>query len=346
MSISRKSFLISSATMSVGALLAACGTGASSGASAPASGGSGGTISIKHAFGTTDVPSGVTRIATINWANHDLPLALDIMPVGIAKQVWGVEDDSGMLIWTKEKVDELVAGGADKPVLFDETDGLPLEAINATEPEVILAAYSGINEKDYEALSEIAPTIAYPTVAWGTPWREMITMDAEAIGKKEEGGALIERLEGLISTEVAKYPQIKGKSSAFFYVDETGSQLGFYNSIDPRTAFLADLGMTLPDSVKKASEASPEAFNTDISEELVDQLSDIDIIVMYGDQAKLADFQKDPLKGKIPAIANGSVAFVGENNAMAASTNPGPLSLPWGIEKYVKLIADAADKVK
>ena len=95
--------------------------------------------------------------------------------MGFAKQTWGVEDDSGMLIWTKEKVDELVADGADKPALFDETDGIPLEAINATEPEVILAAYSGLTEEDYKALSEIAPTVAYPTVAWGTPWREMIT---------------------------------------------------------------------------------------------------------------------------------------------------------------------------
>ena len=343
MSVSRKSFLISTATISVGALLAACGNGpaGSTGSSA-----TGSTISIKHAFGITEVPSGVTRIASVNWANQDLPLALGIMPVGFAKQVWGVEDDSGMLIWTKEKVDELVAAGADKPALFDETDGIPLEAINDTKPEVILAAYSGLTEEDYKALSEIAPTVAYPTVAWGTPWREMITMDSQAISKKAEGEALITELEGLISTEVAKYPQIKGRSAAFFYVDETSSKLGFYNTVDPRTAFLADLGMTLPASVKKASEDNPEAFNTDISEELVDQLSDVDVIVMYGTQDRLSELQKDSLKGRIPAIANGSVAFVGENNAMAASTNPGPLSLPWGIEKYVKLIADAADKVK
>ncbi|RRD30134.1 ABC transporter substrate-binding protein [Actinomyces bowdenii] len=344
MSVSRKSFLLTASALPLGALLAACGSSSTS--TAGASSGSGETISIKHAFGITEVPAGVTRVASVNWANQDLPLALGIMPVGFAKQVWGVEDDSGMLAWTKEKVDELVAAGADKPVLFDETDGIPLEAINSTSPEVILAAYSGLTEEDYKALSEIAPTVAYPTVAWGTPWREMITMDATAIGKKAEGEALITELEGLISTEVGKHPQIKSKSAAFFYVDETSSKLGFYNTVDPRTAFLADLGMELPASVKKASEANPTAFNTDISEELVDQLSDIDVIVMYGTPDRLAELQKDSLKGRIPAIANGAVAFVGDSNAMAASTNPGPLSLPWGIDKYVELIADAADKAK
>lgn len=67
---------------------------------------------------------------------------------------------------------------------------------------------------------------------------------------------------------------------------------------------------------------------------------------MYGTPDRLAELQKDSLKGRIPAIANGAVAFVGDSNAMAASTNPGPLSLPWGIDKYVELIADAADKAK
>ena len=37
---------------------------------------------------------------------------------------------------------------------------------------MILAPYSGITEEQYELLSEIAPTVAYPDEPWTTPWRE------------------------------------------------------------------------------------------------------------------------------------------------------------------------------
>ena len=188
MSVSRKSFLIGTAALSTTALLAACGSSKNSSKSSSGQG-DGKTIQVKHVFGTTDVPEGVTRIATIAWANQDVPLAMDILPVGFAKQTWGVDDGSGMLAWTKKKVDELVAAGGAQPALFDETDSIDFAAVSDTAPEVILAACSGLTQKDYDTLSKIAPTIAYPTVAWGTPWRDMITMDATAIGKADEAAA-------------------------------------------------------------------------------------------------------------------------------------------------------------
>ena len=120
MSVSRKSFLIGTAALSTTALLAACGSSKNSSKSSSGQG-DGKTIQVKHVFGTTDVPEGVTRIATIAWANQDVVLALGIMPVGFYKQTWGVEDGSGMLPWTKQKVDELVAKGETAPTLFDDT---------------------------------------------------------------------------------------------------------------------------------------------------------------------------------------------------------------------------------
>ncbi|WP_026460243.1 iron-siderophore ABC transporter substrate-binding protein [Schaalia suimastitidis] len=297
---------------------------------------------IEHAFGTTEIPAKVERIASVNWANQDVPLALGVMPVGFAAQTWGVEDDSQMLAWTKAKVEEL--GGT--PVLFDETDGIDFEAVAATQPDVILAAYSGLTKEDYDKLSAIAPTVAYPSVAWGTPWREYITMNATAIGKADEGTALVAQLEKQIADEVAKYDNIEGKSAAFFYGSPADmSQIGYYTTADPRTAFLADLGLAVPASVKTASEADPTSFYVQVSAENADALADVDLIVMYGDEKDLATFQADPLLGTIPAIKNGAVVFVG-NGAFAASTNPSPLSIPWGIADYVAKISEAAAKVQ
>ncbi|MEA1304795.1 ABC transporter substrate-binding protein [Actinomyces oris] len=258
-------------------------------------------------------------------------------------------DGSGMLPWTKEKVDELTANGAALPKLFDDDGGVKInpQAVNATKPEVILAVYSGMSKEEYETLSKIAPTVAYPKVAWGTPWRETIAINASAVGKKTEGDTLVADLEKQVADAVAKHPQIKGKAAAFCYTAEgDATKFGYYTTADPRTAFLSDLGMNVPASVEKASKENASAFNVDISTENADSLNDFDLIVMYGTESDLAAMQANSLLSQVRAIKNGAVAFVGNSDPMAASTNPGPLSIPWGIEKYVGLIATAAGKVK
>ena len=344
MTVSRKSFILGTASLSTTTLLAACGRSKSASSTT-----SGKTISIKHVYGTTEVPADATKVATVAWANQDVLLALGIMPLGFSKQTWGVTDGSGMLPWTKEKVDELTANGAAQLKLFDDDGGVKInpQAVNATKPEVILAVYSGMSKEEYETLSKIAPTVAYPKVAWGTPWRETIAINATAVGKKTEGDTLVADLEKQVADAVAKHPQIKGKAAAFCYTAEgDATKFGYYTTADPRTAFLSDLGMKVPASVEKTSKENASAFNVDISTENADSLNDFDLIVMYGTESDLAAMQANSLLSQVRAIKNGAVAFVGNSDPMAASTNPGPLSIPWGIEKYVGLIATAAGKVK
>ena len=344
MTVSRKSFILGTASLSTTTLLAACGRSKSASSTT-----SGKTISIKHVYGTTEVPADATKVATVAWANQDVLLALGIMPLGFSKQTWGVTDGSGMLPWTKEKVDELTAKGAAQPKLFDDDGGVKInpQAVNATKPEVILAVYSGMSKEEYETLSKIAPTVAYPKVAWGTPWRETIAINATAVGKKTEGDTLVADLEKQVADAVAKHPQIKGKAAAFCYTAEgDATKFGYYTTADPRTAFLSDLGMKVPASVEKTSKENASAFNVDISTENADSLNDFDLIVMYGTESDLAAMQANSLLSQVRAIKNGAVAFVGNSDPMAASTNPGPLSIPWGIANYVKLIAAAADKAK
>src|SRR5699024_1128899 len=169
--------------LALAAALAACSSESSS-PDARASGrdgrdagaaGTGGAPRIDHAFATTEAPATIDVVTTVAWANHEVPLALGVVPAGMAAANFGDDDDNGMLPWVEAKLEEL---GAEPPVLFDESDGIDFEGVADTGPSVILAAYSGLTQEDYDTLSEIAPTIPYPGVAWGTPWRDMITADA------------------------------------------------------------------------------------------------------------------------------------------------------------------------
>jgi iron complex transport system substrate-binding protein len=300
-------------------------------------------LTIKHAFGETTIESKPQRIAAVAWANHEVPLALGIVPVGFARADWGDDDNDGVLPWVEDRLEQL---NAPTPVLFDETDGIDFETVADTQPDVILAAYSGLTQEDYDTLSQIAPVVAYPDLAWGTSMEDMIRINSRAIGLAAEGEKLVSDLDSQISASFAKYPVLAGKSALFTWMDPTDfSQVGFYTTHDPRAGFLAAVGMTTPRVVADKSAAS-ESFFESISAEQVDLLSDVDIIVTYDDAAGAgtAAAKADPLLGKVPAIANGAVAQLQDGTPLAASANPSPLSVGWGVDRYFALLAQAAAK--
>ncbi len=300
-------------------------------------------ITIKHAFGETIIEKKPERIATVSWGNQDVPLALGVVPVGVSEANYGVIDDSGLLPWTKEAFERL---GAENPALFNDTDGLDYEAISDAQPDVILAAYSGITQDEYALLSEIAPVVAYPTLAWQTYWREQIIMDAAGMGMKAEGEQLIEQLDELIAEKTSEYPQIEGKKAAFLYFNPTDlGKIYIYLPADPRAAYLTDLGMEFPESVLNIAESSSN-FGIELSAEKVDALQDLDIIIAYGDATLLEALKADPLLGTVPAIKRGSVALITDGTPLAASGTPSALSIPATIDEYLKLIGEAADKVE
>ena len=300
-------------------------------------------LTIKHAFGETVLDAKPERIATISWANQDVPLALGVVPVGISKANYGVTDDSGLLPWTKEAFTAL---GEDAPVLFDDLTGLNYEAIAAAQPDVILAAYSGITQEEYDLLSEIAPVVAYPTNPWQTFWRDQIRLDATGMGLATEGDALVAELEALIAEKTAAYPQLTGKTAAFFYFNPADlGKFWVYLPADPRAAYLTDLGLSFPESVKKLATDSA-SFAVELSAENADILKDIDVMIVYGNDQLLTALQADPLLGTVPAIARGSVAVIEDGTPLAASGTPSPLSIPATIDDYLSIIGKAADLVK
>jgi iron complex transport system substrate-binding protein len=317
--------------------LAACST-ESSGADGFA------PIAITHALGTTTIDAKPERVATVNWANHEVPLALGVVPVGMAAANFGDDDGDGVLPWVEEKLAEL---DAETPVLFDETDGIDFEAVADTRPDVILAAYSGLTQEDYDTLSEIAPVVAYPETAWGTSWRDMIELNSEAMGMADEGKALVAELETEISDTASKYPQLEGVSAAFLtHVDTSDlSEVSFYTTHDTRAMFFEDLGLATPQSIATASNTT-DKFSLTQSAEQADAFNDVDIIVTYGGDEMLTALGGDPLLSQMPAVASGAIVNLPGTSPLGTAANPTPLSISWVLDDYLQLLSAAADKAK
>ena len=327
------------------AMLAGCGGDGKDAGTSPSGSGAAAAfpVTVKHAYGETTIEQKPERVATVAWANHEVPLALGIVPVGFSKATWGDDDGDGVLPWVEDK---LTALGAKTPVLFDETDGIDFEAVADTQPDVILASYSGITKEEYEKLSKIAPTVAYPGIAWATSLPDMIKLNSQALGLAAEGDKLTADLGRRVDAAFAKYPVLKDKTAVFGYFDPADlSKVGFYTTHDTRPAFLQSIGLPAPKVVTDTSARTKEFFTT-VSSEQADQFADTGIFVTYGDKdgKLLAQLQADPLLSKIPAIRTGAVAVLADSSPLAAAANPSPLSIEWGIDQYFGVLAKAADK--
>ena len=297
-------------------------------------------ITVKHALGTTVIARKPQRVATVAWANHEVPLALGVVPVGFAKANFGDDDGDGVLPWVAAKLKEL---GAGKPVLFNEGDGIDFEAVAASRPDVILASYSGLSEKDYATLSQIAPVVAYPEAPWATDWRDMIRLNSAAMGMAAEGRALIARIEGEIAETAGRYPELKGKSAMFITHLSAGnlSTVNFYTTKDTRVRFFADKRQKFT-RIEAAASTTAADTATD-SAGRIDMFDDVDILVTYGGPQLLDALAANPLTARMPAVAKRAVVVLGRN-PLGTAANPTPLSISWVLKDYAALLAEAARK--
>lgn len=328
--------------------LSACGSNPQAGSSTgPTASGQQGSFPVKinHVYGATSIPSKPKRIATVGWASPDNLIALGVVPVSIQKNAFGKTVDGGYLTWTKDALDGMHVAKSDMPKLHDESDGIDAEAIASSKPDLIIGLLSGMTKKQYDTLSKIAPTIAYQKVAWGDPWRKVITTTAQAIGEPDKGRRLIADLEQRINKAAEAHPAIKGKTASVMYFDSSKlSKFSIYTTSDARPQLLNDLGLVTPKSIEQDSKTTKD-FYKEISSEHADRYADVDIIVTYGTPDLLEAMRKDPLLSKIPAVERGSVVVIDNSSEMANALDPSALSIQKTTDAYAQLLDEAASKV-
>lgn len=329
--------------------LAACSTGPAGGATAEQAAATTTAdpdafpVTIEHAFGETTIESAPQRVATVSWVNADVSLALGVVPVGMPTDEWG-GNENGSTPWKDAALEEAGAaiGTADAPAQYSEADGINYTAIAQTQPDVILAAYSGLTQQEYDKLSKIAPVVAYPKVPYGTPWQVSTQMIGTALGRADEAAALVDRVEEQIAEQVAEYPQLEGKTFIYGNLEPaSGNAINIYTSNDNRPRFLEQLGMEQAPVVEKHTD-DPSAFFITWSPERADELAS-DVFVTWVPAGTTAqEISADPLLGQIPAVRRGALAATSSNTLTLAISAASPLSLPWAADRYLPDLAKAA----
>lgn len=297
-------------------------------------------VEIESALGTAEIPEQPERVVTLGQGSAETAIALGSVPVGIESYEWG-SDDTGYLPWVHEAVTE---SGEELPEQFAGAEDIDFEAIIELAPDVILAPWSGVTQEQYDILTDIAPTVAYPDLAWSTDWDQQIEIIGEALGQSEEAEALVAEIEDRFDDAAAEHPEFADLTFSYVYTDGPGT-LGVFLPDEQRVAMVRGLGL----QVDPVVETFPETEGTDsalVGLENADQFGDSDLVfTFYSDPETRAEIESQDLYGAIPAIERGSVVTSDDNSFVTASSLINPLTVPWVIDRYVPLIEEAAQNL-
>jgi iron complex transport system substrate-binding protein len=297
-------------------------------------------VTITHAHGTTTIDRAPTRVATIGWADADVVAALGVVPVGAPKITWG-GNAKGSTDWFDAQLTRI--GGTETDVArYDDSAGIPFDAIAATSPDVILGLSSGVTEEDYAKLSKIAPVVAWTTAAWGTPWQDQLEAIGTALGRSEQAATLEAETEKAISDAVAANPQIKGKKAAWAWFSPTDlSTIGLYTTSDLRPQMLREFGFVDSPTVVELSEKDTSAFSVNLSAEKASTL-DADLVVFYAEQgAGAAEITGNALLGQIPALKKQQYVASADNAVALSMSLPSPLSVRTAVDEFLPKLVSA-----
>lgn len=336
--IQRLQAMVGAVTAAV--LLTGCGTAADS--ATQSDGGAAGEafpVTVESSLGEATIEEEPERIVTLGQGSAETAIALGTTPVGMEEYAWGA-DETGYLPWVHEAVEQ---SGDELPTLFTGGESLDIEAIVALEPDVVLAPWSGITQEQFDTLSELAPVVAYPDLAWSTDWDQQIEIIGEALGRSADAAGLIEDINAQFEEVGAAHPAYA--DTTFSYIYTTPDTLGVFLPSEQRVAMVRKMGLTV-DPVVEGLDETEGTDSAIIGYENADKLNDSDLIfTFYSDADAKAQALANPLYASIPAVQSDAVVSSSDNSFVTASSIVNPLTVPWVMDEYTAMIDAAIEKI-
>lgn len=298
-------------------------------------------VTITHALGEAEITSKPERVITLGQGSAETAVALGVTPVATESYDWGA-DDTGHLPWIREAVEEK---GDELPELITGGDDVSAEEIAALDPDLVLAPWSGLTQDQYDQISAVAPTVAYPEHPWTIDWQDQISTVATALGEDDRTEELISGIEDDFTAVREEHPEYADHDFAFIYNQGPAENMGVFLPSEQRAAMVKNLGFRTAPVVEELRE--DEVVGTDSAQfslEESDRLNDVDVIfTFYADENNREEMRDNPVYGDITAIREGAEVAPTDQSFVTASSMINPLTVPWSLERYLPMIDDALD---
>ena len=289
-------------------------------------------VTVPHKFGESVVSEEPERVVVVGLTEQDTLLQLGVVPIAVTE--WYGEKPFSTWPWAEELL------GDAEPDVLSASDGFELERIAALEPDLIIGTNAGLTQKDFDLLSQIAPTI--PSVEGSTryfsSWQDQTLQIARALGREEDGQALVDDVEAKYAAVAAAHPDWAGMTATFSQGGPYDGQLYVYPA-GLSTDFLTELGFTMTTGLEDY--APEEGAQAEISAENVG-LIDADVVVFATESEEMFDeLQGFGTISTLPAVAANRAVYTDEILAGAIYFDT-PLSLEYALDRLTPMLELAA----
>ncbi len=280
------------------------------------------TVTVTDVRGEVEIPANPKRIVDLS-GNSDILSILGYKVVGTA--------NSDAYDYTKfpSYLEETLSGA--KILGYSMQDTMDVEAVMNLNPDLIVI--STVQEKMYDALSEIAPTVMIQLEALN--WKDDVRALGKVFGKEDVANEWIANYESKAKEAGDKIKAKYGDDTTYLSFLASGGQFFVFDGAGFGDVLYKDMGLAKP-------EGMPE--QTDISLPVVtyEGLAAIkaDYIFAIATDEDLAQLEANSIWNNLPAVKNGNVVILESSPYFNQGYSP------IGREKLVDEIGDMLNETK
>ena len=250
------------------------------------------TVTVTDVRGEVEIPANPKRIVDLS-GNSDILSILGYKVVGTA--------NSDAYDYTKfpSYLEETLSGA--KILGYSMQDTMDVEAVMNLNPDLIVI--STVQEKMYDALSEIAPTVMIQLEALN--WKDDVRALGKVFGKEDVANEWIANYENKAKEAGDKIKAEYGEDTTYLSFLASGGQFFIFDGAGFGDVLYNDMGLAKPAGM-------PE--QTDISLPVVtyEGLAAIqsDYIFVIATDEDLAQLEANSIWNNLPAVKNGNVVVL------------------------------------
>ena len=282
----------------------------------------GNTITVTDVRGNVEIPADPQRIVDLS-GNSDILSILGYKVVGTA--------NSDAYDYTKfpSYLEDTLSGA--KILGYSMQDTMDVEAVMNLNPDLIVI--STVQEKMYDALSEIAPTVMIQLEALN--WKDDVRALGKVFDKEDVANEWIANYESKAKEAGDKIKAKYGDNTTYLSFLASGGQFFVFDGAGFGDVLYKDMGLAKPVGMPK---------QTDISLPVVtyEGLAAIqaDYIFAIATEEDLAQLEANSIWNNLPAVKNGNVVILESSPYFNQGYSP------IGREKLVDEIGDMLNETK
>ena len=280
------------------------------------------TVTVTDVRGDVEIPADPQRIVDLS-GNSDILSILGYKVVGTA--------NSDAYDYTKfpSYLEETLSGA--EILGYSMQDTMDVEAVMNLNPDLIVI--STVQEKMYDALSEIAPTVMIQLEALN--WKDDVRALGKVFGKEDVANEWIANYEAKAKEAGDKIKAEYGEDTTYLSFLASGGQFFIFDGAGFGDVLYNDMGLAKP-------EGMPEQTNISLPVVTYEGLAAIkaDYIFAIATDEDLAQLEANSIWNNLPAVKNGNVVILESSPYFNQGYSP------IGREKLVDEIGDMLNETK